>query len=79
MALDTTQLTSFGTNNQLYAYVTADDLATATGAGYWDALWQQLKTNDVILVVSTAATGGGAGLYRVVVDAAAKTVTLSAL
>lgn len=77
MAFDATGLRSYGTNNDVYLYVTnADALATVAGAGYFDSYVQRFKVGDLIVV---SATDGWALYVVSAVDTVAGTVTITAL
>lgn len=62
---------------QLFIYnAGADTVATVTGSGYFNAVTEQLRNNDVIHVIA----GGGTTIDTVIVTSAtgAATVTTSA-
>lgn len=64
--------------NAIYFYVTGDTWATVKAAGYFSngQLVGSVKAGDIVIVNSTAASGGGLGILRVTaVDVAAKTIT----
>lgn len=67
-----------GADPQLHIYKTTDTAATATGSGYFNALTNQLRQHDVIIVVSE--TGGTPKIDLAFVTSAtgAATVTTSA-
>lgn len=78
MALDRTKLEKLaGGLRQLFAYQTADAIATVTGSGYFNLVTDQLRQFDVIQVVSE--TGGTPKIDLVFVTSAtgAATVTTS--
>lgn len=78
MALDRTKLQRIGgAAPQLHLYdAGADTAATVTGSGYFNAVTDQLRNKDVILVVGNS----GASIDVVIVTSAtgAATVTTSA-
>jgi len=79
MALTATALQKVaGADQQLWLYYTADAIATVTGSGYFNDVTNNLKQNDIILVVGS--TGGTRTIDSVVVTSAtgATTVTTSA-
>lgn len=53
--------------NAIYLYVIGDAWNTVKGAGYFDSkqLSGSVKVGDIILVNSTAESGGGFGVLRV--------------
>lgn len=64
--------------NAIYLYVSGDAWATIKAADYFTGkkITGQLKVGDLILVNSTAASGGGFGVIRITaVDNVAGTVT----
>lgn len=64
--------------NAIYMYVTEDTWATVKAAGYFNhgQLVGSVKAGDIILVNSTATSGGGFGILLVTaVNVAAKTIT----
>lgn len=64
--------------NAIYMYVTEDTWATVRATGYFDhgQLVGSVKAGDIILVNSTATSGGGFGILLVTaVNVAAKTIT----
>lgn len=67
-----------GAEPGLHIYTTADAIATVTGSGYFNDVTNNLKQNDVILVVSE--TGGTRKVDVVAVTSAtgAATVTTTA-
>lgn len=67
-----------GADQQLWLYNSADAIATVTGSGYFNDVTNNLKQNDIILVVGS--TGGTRTIDVVVVTSAtgATTVTTSA-
>jgi hypothetical protein len=80
MALDATKLSKIGGGlQQLFLYNSADAIATVIGSGYFNSVTNQLKQNDVILVVG--ATGGTRTMDSICVTSAtdAATVTTTAL
>jgi len=59
MALDRAKFQRIGGGSvqQLHLYNSAaDNAATVTGSGYFNALTDQLRQNDVIIVVGTAGS-----------------------
>jgi hypothetical protein len=80
MALTIPTLSKIGGGlQQLHLYNTADAIATVLGSGYFNLVTNQLKQNDVILVVSK--TGGTREFDAICVTSAtdAATVTTTAL
>ena len=67
-----------GADQQLWLYNSADAIGTVTGSGYFNDVTNNLKQNDIILVVGS--TGGTRTIDVVVVTSAtgASTVTTSA-
>lgn len=66
--------------NAIYMYVTEDAWATVKTAGYFSnkQLSGSVKVGDIVLVNSTAASGGGFGILLITaVDAKAGTITHS--
>lgn len=64
--------------NAIYMYVTEDTWATVKATGYFSdgQLVGSVKAGDIILVNSTATSGGGFGILLVTaVNVAAKTIT----
>lgn len=64
--------------NAIYMYVTEDAWATVKGSGYFsdEQLVGSVKKGDIILVNSTAASGGGFGILLVsAVNVPAKSIT----
>lgn len=66
-----------GANPGLWLYQTADAIATVTGSGYFNAVTDNLKQFDVIIV--TSETGGTPKVDTIIVTSAtgAATVTTS--
>lgn len=80
MAFDKDGLVSFGNvfgSNKVWAYHTADDLATTVASGYFNTVTARLTKADIILAV--VATGGTPILRPLVVTSAtgAATVTVA--
>lgn len=67
-----------GANPGLHIYKTADAINTVTGSGYFNAVTDNLRQHDVIIVVSE--TGGTPKIDNIFVTSAdgAATVTTSA-
>lgn len=68
--------------NSLYFYVTADTLAAVKGGTYFNdaQVVGAIKAGDIILVNSTAGTGGGFGILRIkAVDVPGVKVTTEAV
>ena len=80
MALDATklELVRSGYNN-LWFYTTTDTVATVTGSGYFNSVYQYFRQYDRIMVVGT--TGGTPTIDNVFISSAtgATTVTSSAV
>lgn len=78
MALDATKLFKMcGADPALFIYKAgADTVATVTGSGYFNAVTDQLKNGDVIMVVGNAVASIDAAIVTSASGAA--TVTTSA-
>lgn len=64
--------------NAIYLYVTGHTWASVRGSGYFDSkqLSGSVKVGDIVLVNSTAASGGGFGILRITaVNAATGAIT----
>lgn len=79
MALDRTKLQRIGgAAPQLWLYVSgADTAATVTGSGYFNAVTNMLRQNDVIIIVGNS--GASVDLCTVTSATGAATVTTTAV
>lgn len=83
MALDARKLAPLGGQNgemRLWLYgPTTDTISSIAGGTYFDSIGGKFRTGDMMLVRSTAASGGGSELYDVAVSGTDVTLTASAV
>ena len=72
---DPTGSGSHGVAPKIATYITSDAIATVEGASYFNAVADNLKTGDMLLVHSTAAADGGMRLYQVAKSGTTVTLT----
>ena len=73
----TLKMIATGGHQSLFMYNSADAIFTITGSGYFNSATNQLKQNDLILVVG--ATGGTRTADLIVVSSATAAATVTTI